>query len=118
MNVEKPKIGSGLVYFGVAGSLIVLGLVTVLLDFGDGRDPRVFASAVFGLAVAAAAVGFFVRLFGLVERQLIEIQAAMQPADLRPMSGPPPAPVGVDRYGLPLRRPEIGLSGASGDTAG
>jgi hypothetical protein len=112
--IAKPRIGNGGAYFVAAGSLAALGVAGWLLGASNGRDTRGLIFAALGLAVVGAATGFLVRLFGLVERRLIEIQTALQPADPTFAPGPLPPPIGVDRYGLPLRPPGIaGLSGGA-----
>jgi len=112
MNViAKPRIGNGVPYFIAAGSLAAFGLAAWLAGVGEGRDTRWLAIGAVGLAAVGAATGFLVRLFGLIEQRLVQIQADLQLADLKPLAAPPAAPAGVDRYGLPLRSPEIaGLS--------
>ena len=112
--IAKPRIGSGAAYFVAAGGLAALGMAAWLLGAGDGGDARGLIVPALGLALVGAVVGFVVRLFGLLERRLIEIQAALQPADSKPAPGRLPPPVGVDRYGLPLRPPPpAGLGGGA-----
>jgi len=113
-GIAKPRIGNGVAYFVAAGSLVALSVAAWLLGAGDGRDTRGLMLGALALAAVGVVAGFLVRLFGLVELRLIEVQTALQPADSRPASGPLASPVGVDRYGLPLRPPEIaGLSGGA-----
>ena len=113
-GIAKPRIGNGVAYFVAAGSLVVLSVAAWLLGAGDGRETRSVILGALALAAVGVVAGFLVHLFGLVEQRLIEVQTALQPVDSRPASGPPAAPVGVDRYGLPLHPPEIaGLSGGA-----
>jgi len=113
MNViAKPRIGNGVPYFIAAGSLAAFSAAAWLAGVGEGRDTRWLAIGAVGLAAVGAATGFLVRLLGLIERRLIEVQAGLGPADSRPSWTPASAPAGVDRYGLPLRPPEVaGMSG-------
>ena len=112
--IAKPRIGSGAACFVAAGGLAALGVAAWLLGAGDGGDARGLMVPLLGLAAGALATGLLVRLFSLIERRLIEIQTALQPADSRPAWGPPPPPAGVDRYGLPLRPPAVaGLGGGA-----
>lgn len=113
-GIAKPRIGNGVAYFVAAGSLAAFGVAAWLVGAGEARDTWPFVAGSLGVAVAVVATGFVVRLFGLVERRLIEIQASLEPVDSRPSSGPSPSPVGIDRYGLPLRPPEIAGFGAGG----
>lgn len=76
MAIAAPRIGSGLGYF-ICG-WISLGVAAFAALIGEPATVA-FAGAMVVLAGGLIGTGFLVKLFGLVERRLIDIQAAVSP---------------------------------------
>lgn len=91
-KIAPPRIGRGTGYFIAGGVVALIGVWGLMA--GD-RIGAVFLA----LAAGCVGVGFWIRLFGLVEKRLVDIQAAVlserSPADdAKPASGRDP--LGVD----------------------
>jgi hypothetical protein len=73
-KIEPPRIGTGKGYFIAGAILILLGLFISMA--GSTLDPGPSALGGFIAIVGASciAVGFWVKLFGALERRLIDIQ--------------------------------------------
>jgi hypothetical protein len=82
-----PRIGSGFGYFAGGWSAILLGLFVGFASSAsmDRAAGSVIASALVAAGVGMIAIGFWVKLFGLVERRLFEIERRLAPE-------PPEAP--------------------------
>jgi hypothetical protein len=89
-QIAAPRIGTGKGYF-IAG-WVLFGL-TVLVSFaaaGGGEGAREVASLLGAIGAGCFAVGFWVKLFGALERRLIDIQEALG-APGSPAGNMPPA---------------------------
>ncbi|WP_454761220.1 hypothetical protein [Caulobacter segnis] len=104
-RVEPPRIGTGKGYF-IAGWIVWgLGLFCAMAAAGGGTGAGAIASLLAAVGAGCFAVGFWVKLFGALERRLIDIQHAIAPRaesapvtihreptrDLSPPPPPPPA---------------------------
>lgn len=71
-----PRIGTGTGYFVSGGISIALAVVIGVGSSGtvDSEGGAVFATVLLVLGGGLIAVGFWVKLFGLVERRLIDIE--------------------------------------------
>lgn len=72
MTVARPRIGTGAWMFVVGGLLMLLGGFATV-----GGDPG-FGGPCIGLASALISVAFITRLFGMIERRLIDVERALK----------------------------------------
>lgn len=71
--IEPSRIGTGNGYFILAAGMFFIGLLLML------AESITFGTICFGWAVGAIAVGFWVRLFGLLEMRLMDIERRLAP---------------------------------------
>lgn len=79
-SVHAPRIGSGVGYF-IFGTIAFL--IGGLASFGGGLSGLGAANFFTTLGVGLVAVGFWIRLFGLLELRLIDVQKTLTPRDER-----------------------------------
>lgn len=80
-GVKAARIGSGLGYFVAGWAAIVVG-VFVGLASSASLEPdggATAASALVALGVALIGLGFWIKLFGLIELRLMDIEERMTP---------------------------------------
>ena len=77
-TVAPPRIGSGQGYFLLGGFLILAGLVALLAGVGSGEGATALGELAVGLGSGAIAIGFWVSLFGKIERRLIDIEGKVR----------------------------------------
>jgi hypothetical protein len=89
-EITPPRIGTGTGYFVAGSVLLALGMFAALAASGGG-GPSAVGVATFCLPLAAGliAVGFWVSLFGKLERRLIDLQGALQQRDRTPTPAAP-----------------------------
>lgn len=76
-SVTAPRIGTGMGYFVVGTFLFAFGLFAGMAAASGSQDAIPFATLCISIAIGLIVVGFWVRLFGLVERRLIDIETAL-----------------------------------------
>lgn len=77
MSITEQRIGTGIPYFILGGLFFVIGLFPALAAIGGANDALLFATFLFMFGTILIAIGFWVRLFGLLEARLIDIQRAV-----------------------------------------
>jgi hypothetical protein len=100
ISIAPPRIGTGAGWFIAGLLLLALGIFAALAG-ANGQEPSAVAVASFCLPVAALliAIGFWVRLFGLLELRLIDLQ--------RVLTGNPAAEPDVQTPRVPRIAPEV-----------
>lgn len=81
-RIEPQRIGTGVAYFVFGWLAIAIGLFVGIgssSSYAGVSAGSVFGSLLIGLGGALIAVGFWVKLFGLVERRLMDIEARLTP---------------------------------------
>ena len=87
-SIAEARIGTGGGYFVAGWVSIVLGVfIGIASTASIGGSGATFATLFVAAGVALLAVGFWTKLFGLVELRLIDIQRTLAPQE------PPTAPV-------------------------
>lgn len=92
-KIEPPRIGTGVGYFIGGGVSIVLGAMMSAASTPLDSGPAAIGGFLFALGAALFAVGFWVKLFGALERRLIDIQMAVTRT---------PAPAVIENTGTPI----------------
>jgi len=76
-KIEPPRIGTGKGYFIGGVVSLVLGVLISAASSPLDRSPAAIGGFLFALGTGLIAVGFWVKLFGALERRLIDIQTAV-----------------------------------------
>jgi hypothetical protein len=78
-TIAAARIGSATGYFSVGAALLAFGLFAAIAAAaaGGGSGAAGAAALCFTFASLLIAIGFWVRLFGLIERRLIDVQRAI-----------------------------------------
>lgn len=76
-NIAAPRIGTGKGYFIVGAIAFGLAVFAGLAAAGGGEGAGGFSVICLSLAVGSVVIGFWIKLFGAVERRLIDIQTAI-----------------------------------------
>jgi hypothetical protein len=79
-SVEEPRIGRGTGYFVAGVILLFIGIFAALAASGGSSEAAPFAEIALTLAAGLIVVGFWVRLFGLLELRLIDMETALKRA--------------------------------------
>ncbi len=73
-DIAPPRIGGGRAYFVLGAIFIALGLFGLVAASGGGQGAAAFGVAALALGGGLLTLGFWVRLFGLLEARLIDLQ--------------------------------------------
>jgi hypothetical protein len=82
-RMVPARLGGGTGWFVAAGLAFVLAIA---MSAGAGEEPGLgaFAGFLFALSAGLTAVGFWVRLFGVLERRMMAIEAYLKWPDQMP----------------------------------
>jgi len=72
----KPRIGTGVVWLVLSAILLGIGLFALLASGGEDRGALGAAALCLSLGAGLAGIGLLVRLFGIIERRLIDLREA------------------------------------------
>lgn len=99
MAVAPSRIGKGTWFTALGVVCILLGVFAAMASAGGSSEAGGFAIVFCTLGGALIALGFWVKLFGLIERRLMDIEARLAPAeaDKSTPARPPAEPV-VETY--------------------
>ena len=76
--IAGARIGKATGYFVFGLLLLAFGLFAALAAAGGARDAEAFADFALLIAGVLIAIGFWIRLFGLIELRLIDIETAIK----------------------------------------
>lgn len=78
-KIEPPRIGTGKGYFIAGWIAWALFLFCAMAAAGGGSGAEAVASLCAAVGIGCFAVGFWTKLFGALERRLIDVQRQLAP---------------------------------------
>lgn len=97
-NIAPPRIGSATGYFIIGAALIAFGLFAAVAAAGGGSGAAGAAGFCLTIGALLIGIGFWVRLFAMLELRLIDLQRDLRGRDgISEATAQPPT---ADQYAM------------------